>query len=87
MDGARLLRAQAMLRAVTAAFASLSRMSIVSSVPFCLRRRAYRRDTVLINGKEVTVVDAFTRLNAPQNMAGVPAISIRVAQRAVCRSG
>jgi Asp-tRNA(Asn)/Glu-tRNA(Gln) amidotransferase A subunit family amidase len=32
--------------------------------------------TVLINGKESTVVDAFTRLNAPQNMAGIPATSV-----------
>jgi aspartyl-tRNA(Asn)/glutamyl-tRNA(Gln) amidotransferase subunit A len=32
--------------------------------------------TVVINGKESTVVDAFTRLNAPQNMAGNPATSV-----------
>ena len=29
-----------------------------------------------LNGKEVTVVDAFTRLNAAQNMAGLPALSV-----------
>ena len=32
--------------------------------------------TVVINGQDVGVVDAFTRLNAPQNMAGVPALSV-----------
>jgi aspartyl-tRNA(Asn)/glutamyl-tRNA(Gln) amidotransferase subunit A len=32
--------------------------------------------TVVINGKETTVVDAFTRLNASQNMAGIPAFSV-----------
>lgn len=31
---------------------------------------------VEINGKGVKVVDAFTRLNGPQNMAGVPAMTI-----------
>jgi aspartyl-tRNA(Asn)/glutamyl-tRNA(Gln) amidotransferase subunit A len=31
---------------------------------------------VTINGKETTVVDAFTRLNASQNMAGIPALSV-----------
>ena len=32
--------------------------------------------TVSINGKETTVVDAFTRFNAPQNLAGIPALSV-----------
>jgi aspartyl-tRNA(Asn)/glutamyl-tRNA(Gln) amidotransferase subunit A len=32
--------------------------------------------TVSVNGQTVGVVDAFTRLNAPQNMAGVPALSV-----------
>jgi aspartyl-tRNA(Asn)/glutamyl-tRNA(Gln) amidotransferase subunit A len=32
--------------------------------------------TVRINGNETGVVDAFTRFNAPQNMAGIPALSI-----------
>jgi aspartyl-tRNA(Asn)/glutamyl-tRNA(Gln) amidotransferase subunit A len=32
--------------------------------------------TVTVNGQAVGVVDAFTRLNAPQNMAGVPALSV-----------
>ena len=31
---------------------------------------------VSINGKETTVVDAFTRFNASQNMAGIPALSL-----------
>jgi Asp-tRNA(Asn)/Glu-tRNA(Gln) amidotransferase A subunit family amidase len=31
---------------------------------------------VKVNGQETNVVDAFTRLNAPQNMAGVPALSL-----------
>jgi aspartyl-tRNA(Asn)/glutamyl-tRNA(Gln) amidotransferase subunit A len=32
--------------------------------------------SVTINGREVTVVDAFTRLNAGANMAGLPALSV-----------
>jgi aspartyl-tRNA(Asn)/glutamyl-tRNA(Gln) amidotransferase subunit A len=32
--------------------------------------------TVVVNGKQETVVDAFTRLNAPQNMSGLPALSV-----------
>ena len=32
--------------------------------------------TVELNGREVGVVDAFTRLNAPANMAGLPALSV-----------
>ena len=32
--------------------------------------------TVRINGNEISVVDAFTRFNAPQNMAGIPALSV-----------
>ena len=32
--------------------------------------------TVSVKGKEVTVVDAFTRFNATQNMAGIPALSL-----------
>jgi aspartyl-tRNA(Asn)/glutamyl-tRNA(Gln) amidotransferase subunit A len=31
---------------------------------------------VQLNGREANVVDSFTRLNSPQNMAGVPAISL-----------
>ena len=31
---------------------------------------------VQINGREANVVDSFTRLNSPQNMAGVPAMSL-----------
>jgi aspartyl-tRNA(Asn)/glutamyl-tRNA(Gln) amidotransferase subunit A len=32
--------------------------------------------SVAVNGAEESVVEAFTRLNSPQNMAGVPALSI-----------
>jgi aspartyl-tRNA(Asn)/glutamyl-tRNA(Gln) amidotransferase subunit A len=31
---------------------------------------------VQINGRETNVIDSFTRLNSPQNMAGVPAMSL-----------
>ncbi|MEO8450818.1 MAG: amidase [Gemmatimonadota bacterium] len=33
-------------------------------------------DTVTVGGRETGVVDAFTRLNSPQNVAGVPALAI-----------
>lgn len=32
--------------------------------------------TVVVNGTDENVVDAFTRLNAPQNMTGIPALSV-----------
>jgi aspartyl-tRNA(Asn)/glutamyl-tRNA(Gln) amidotransferase subunit A len=31
---------------------------------------------VRVDGREMTVVEAFTRFNSPQNMAGVPALSL-----------
>jgi aspartyl-tRNA(Asn)/glutamyl-tRNA(Gln) amidotransferase subunit A len=31
---------------------------------------------VLVNGKDVNTVEAFTRFNSPQNLAGLPALSI-----------
>jgi aspartyl-tRNA(Asn)/glutamyl-tRNA(Gln) amidotransferase subunit A len=33
-------------------------------------------DHVLINGQQANTVDAFTRLNSPQNVAGLPALSV-----------
>ena len=72
-----LLRAQATLHAVTSAFSQLFETidCLVGAVlPVSPPRIG---DTmVVINGKEISVVDAFTRLNAPQNMAGVPALSV-----------
>ena len=72
-----LLRAQAVLRTVTSAFARLFETidCLVGAVVPALPPRI-GATTVVINGHEVGVVDAFTRLNAPQNMAGLPALSV-----------
>ena len=72
-----LLRAQATLRAVTAAFARTFEDvdCLVGAVLPVVPPRI--SDTLVeINGKEVTIVDAFTRLNATQNMSGTPALSV-----------
>lgn len=33
-------------------------------------------DSMQINGREESVIDAFTRLNAPQNLSGIPALAL-----------
>jgi aspartyl-tRNA(Asn)/glutamyl-tRNA(Gln) amidotransferase subunit A len=72
-----LLRAQATLRAVTAAFAQLfENVDCLVGAVLPVSPPRIGETTVVINGTEVSVVDAFTRLNAPQNMAGVPALSV-----------
>ena len=72
-----LLRAQDTLRAVTAAFASLfENVDCLVGAVLPVSPPRIGETTVVINGKEVSVVDAFTRLNAPQNMAGIPALSV-----------
>ena len=72
-----LLRAQATLHAVTAAFARVFENvdCLVGAVLPCSAPKIGDL-TVMVNGTEVTLVDAFTRLNAPQNMAGIPALSV-----------
>jgi aspartyl-tRNA(Asn)/glutamyl-tRNA(Gln) amidotransferase subunit A len=72
-----LVRAQATLRAVTSAFARLFE-TVDCLVGAVLPAPPPRigDTTVLIEGREVGVVDAFTRLNAPQNIAGIPALSV-----------
>ena len=72
-----LLRAQATLRAVTVAFASLfENVDCLVGAVLPVSPPRIGETTVLVNGKDVSVVDAFTRLNAPQNMAGIPALSV-----------
>jgi aspartyl-tRNA(Asn)/glutamyl-tRNA(Gln) amidotransferase subunit A len=72
-----LLRAQATLRAVTAAFSSLfENVDCLVGAVLPVSPPRIGETTVVINGAEVSVVDAFTRLNAPQNMAGIPALSV-----------
>lgn len=72
-----LLRAQAMQVAVTAAFARVFADvdGLVGAVVPALPPKV-EDTTVVINGQPTGVVDAFTRLNSPQNMAGVPALSV-----------
>lgn len=72
-----LLRAQAVRHAVMGAFARLFTEvdCLVGAVLPAIPPRV-EETVVSVNGREVGVVDAFTRLNAPQNMAGVPALSV-----------
>jgi aspartyl-tRNA(Asn)/glutamyl-tRNA(Gln) amidotransferase subunit A len=72
-----LLRAQATLQAVTAAFARIFEdLDCLVGAVLPAEPPKIGDTTVLVNGQAVGVVDAFTRLNAPQNMAGVPALSV-----------
>jgi Asp-tRNA(Asn)/Glu-tRNA(Gln) amidotransferase A subunit family amidase len=73
-----LLRAQDTLRRVTAAFAGVFEHvdCLVGAVLPVIPPRI-GETIVTVNGEEIGVVDAFTRLNAPQNMAGIPALSVR----------
>ena len=72
-----LVRAQAAMADLTRAFARVFETldCVVGAVLPCIPP-TIGETTVSINGKEVTVVDAFTRFNAPQNMAGIPALSV-----------
>ena len=72
-----LVRAQAAMADLTRAFARVFETldCVVGAVLPCTPA-TIGETTVSINGKEVTVVDAFTRFNAPQNMAGIPALSV-----------
>ena len=72
-----LLRAQATMRLATAAFERVfeSVDCLVGAVLPVIPPKI-GETTVMVNGREVSVVDAFTRLNATQNMAGVPALSM-----------
>ena len=72
-----LLRAQTTLRAVTAAFSSLfENVDCLVGAVLPVSPPRIGETTVVVNGKDISVVDAFTRLNAPQNMAGIPALSV-----------
>jgi aspartyl-tRNA(Asn)/glutamyl-tRNA(Gln) amidotransferase subunit A len=72
-----LLRAQATLKEVTAAFAGLfEKVDCLVGAVLPVSPARIGDTMVVIKGKEVSVVDAFTRLNAPQNMAGIPALSV-----------
>ncbi len=72
-----LLRAEAVRRTLTEAFARVFSDldclvgAVLPSIP-----PRIEETTVTVNGRTVGVVDAFTRLNAPQNMAGLPALSL-----------
>lgn len=72
-----LLRAQATRHAVAEAFARVFADvdclvgAVLPSIP-----PRVEETSVTVNGRSVGVVDAFTLRNAPQNMAGVPALSV-----------
>ena len=72
-----LLRARATLDAVTAAFARIfETVDCLVGAVLPVTPPKIGDTSVVINGNDVGVVDAFTRLNAPQNMAGAPALSV-----------
>jgi aspartyl-tRNA(Asn)/glutamyl-tRNA(Gln) amidotransferase subunit A len=65
------------LRAVTAAFAQrFENVDCLVGGVLPVAPPRIGETMVVINGTDVSVVDAFTRLNAPQNMAGIPALSV-----------
>lgn len=72
-----LVRAQAAMADLTTAFARVFETldCVVGAVLPCSPPKI-GDTTVSINGRETTVVDAFTRFNAPQNLAGIPALSV-----------
>lgn len=72
-----LVRAQAVMADLTTAFARVFETldCLVGAVLPCAPPKI-GETTVRINGNEISVVDAFTRFNAPQNMAGIPALSV-----------
>jgi aspartyl-tRNA(Asn)/glutamyl-tRNA(Gln) amidotransferase subunit A len=72
-----LVRAQAVMKDLTTSFARLFETldCLVGAVLPCVPPKI-GDTTVRINGHEISVVDAFTRFNAPQNMAGIPALSV-----------
>jgi aspartyl-tRNA(Asn)/glutamyl-tRNA(Gln) amidotransferase subunit A len=72
-----LVRAQAAMADLTTAFVRVFETldCVVGAVLPCSPPRI-GDTTVSITGRETTVVDAFTRFNAPQNMAGIPALSV-----------
>jgi aspartyl-tRNA(Asn)/glutamyl-tRNA(Gln) amidotransferase subunit A len=72
-----LLRAQATMATVTSAFARVFETidCLIGAVLPCDPPKI-GETRVTVNKIEVTVVDAFTRLNAPQNLAGAPALSL-----------
>ena len=76
-----LVRAQAAMADLTRAFSRVFETldCVVGAVLPCLPPKI-GDTTVRINGREVSVVDAFTRFNAPQNMAGIPALSVPCAE-------
>jgi len=74
-----LLRAQATLGTVTAAFASLfENLDCLVGAVLPAEPPKIGDTIVKVSGQDVSVVDAFTRLNAPQNMAGIPALSVPI---------
>lgn len=72
-----LVRARNAMADLTTAFARLFETleCVVGAVLPCTAPKI-GDTTVRINGNEIGVVDAFTRFNAPQNMAGIPALSV-----------
>jgi aspartyl-tRNA(Asn)/glutamyl-tRNA(Gln) amidotransferase subunit A len=71
------VRAQASMATLTTAFAQAFETveCCIGAVLPCMPPRI-GETSVTVNRKELTVVDAFTRFNAPQNLAGIPALSI-----------
>ncbi|HSA57842.1 MAG TPA: amidase [Gemmatimonadaceae bacterium] len=69
------LRAQESRTRVTGAFAETFRaVDLLVGAALPVPAPAIDETTVRAGGREEGIVDAFTRLNSPQNMAGVPAL-------------
>lgn len=71
------LQAMAKREAVRAAFTqAFTEVDILVGATLPALPPAIDERGVRINGKEVNTIEAFTRFNAPQNLAGLPSLSI-----------
>jgi aspartyl-tRNA(Asn)/glutamyl-tRNA(Gln) amidotransferase subunit A len=71
------LNAMAKREAVRAAFAQVfTEVDLLVGATLPALPPRVDESVVHINGKEANTVESFTRFNAPQNLAGLPAISV-----------
>lgn len=74
VDYLRALRKQALVRQAFAEIFDEVDLLVGGTLPAVAAR--IDQHYVLINGVESNTVEAFTRFNAPQNVAGIPALSV-----------
>lgn len=71
------LHARRTRRAVIGAFArAFGDVDVLAGAALPVTPPRIEATAVVIDGREANLIDAFTRLNSPQNMAGIPALSV-----------